>query len=328
MTKLAVFGTGNAVTTQAASVHSAVGATLVAIGAPQIADAELLAEPWGVRPFSNNSLPSKIDGLVIVSESQGQDALAAERVGDLIEQAIARRLPTLVCGPLGPSLLQTDTLIALAESNSSTLCYGENLLHAPVLLSAAQRGQQLSGIDHSAVRFYLEPSDASLTSAVRQLGPRAFAISCSVSSSTPEGLRCTLTHTPEGVVVGAHIEVRYADRFVGTIDLGWINEGSDISVQISSPESVIRSEVSPGTELQVNGDPVPLAQPSESLPDDGLFHLGYVQQIGGFAAAISGRGGRLCPAGFGRLVQELSVAAELAGDSGEEVALPYAGPRT
>ncbi len=55
--------------------------------------------------------------------------------------------------------------------------------------------------------------------------------------------------------------------------------------------------------------------------------LGYRDQIQGFAGALAGRGGRVCPLGFGRLVLEITCAAYLAASRGSEVPLPYDGPR-
>jgi predicted dehydrogenase len=44
-------------------------------------------------------------------------------------------------------------------------------------------------------------------------------------------------------------------------------------------------------------------------PDARLASLGYVAQLQGFADAVAGRGGAVCPLGFGRRVAQITAAA-------------------
>ena len=89
---------------------------------------------------------------------------------------------------------------------------------------------------------------------------------------------------------------------------------------------MVRAELMPEVVLEHDGEPVPLA-PTRPGADPRLEQLGYVAQLEAVAAAVGGRPS-WCDARFGRGVLDVVMAAySSAGRGGEEVILPFAGPR-
>ena len=123
------------------------------------------------------------------------------------------------------------------------------------------------------------------------------------------------------------VEVRFASDLIASIDVSWNSDVIEWSAEASSPTGVVRVDFQPDVTVEVNGTSVPVPHVDSEI-DARIFDLGYHAQLEGFCSVVARRGGRVCPAGFGRSMLEMVCAAYVsAGRDGDEVLLPYDGPR-
>ena len=139
----------------------------------------------------------------------------------------------------------------------------------------------------------------------------------------------TLTSTrPDGADDDATVQLRFADGLRATIEVSWTATESMWDLQAASADGVARIDFLPELIVELDGEDATPTPVLAGLPDVHLETFGYIAQMQGFVDALAGRGGQVCPLGFGRLVLEVTCAAYLsAGSGGAEVPLPYSGRR-
>lgn len=321
-TKVAIAGAGAGGALHASAVSATSQAKTTVIAATVPANAEFLSSQVGAEPISVTELPAGADVAVVATTPESHYEVAFPLIGEGI--------PTLVEKPLAATLAEADALIRTAEAGGSLLCYAENVLFAPVVDATLQRRQILDKITNLEVRFYEPAPENPHMGAIGSSAHSAIALGLLLAGGELEALRCKATSTrADGLEEAARIELRFSNEVIAVVDVGWSGEGVQWSSQIATEEMVLATRLFPDTVLEANGNPVDIGQSDSGEESQRLKDLGFVDQMAGFLAASEGKGGRVCPAGFGLAVLEVIYAAyESASNDGEEVTFPYRGDRT
>lgn len=328
MTRLAIAGAGWAgrVHTLAASAVS--GATVPLIATRSVGSAEVLASEIGARPVTADRLPGNAEAVIIATPPPDHAALAV--------RLLSAGTAVLIEKPLASTLAEADAIVAAAESSGAAACYAENLLFAPALDVAVNRRIALGAIDHLEVRMaqpsptwghFAEPLSAG--GVLFDLGVHALAVLLVLArDDEPVAVRARLDSSrDDGADDVGRVEVRFASDLIASIDVSWNSDVVEWSAEASSPTGVVRVDFQPDVTVEVNGTAVPLPH-IDSEVDSRIFDLGYHAQLEGFCSVVARKGGRVCPAGFGRSMLEMVCAAYAsAGRDGDEVLLPFDGPR-
>jgi len=245
--------------------------------------------------------------------------------------ALERDQSVLIEKPLCATLAEADELIATAERAHAVAGYAENLLFAPAFATALEHRKGICPLRHLSARteqpppewgHFLEPLTAG--GVLFDLGPHAIALLLSFGApDAPVGVRADLTsERPDGADDHAVLTLRFAEGLEAEATVSWRAPSPAWDLQAASDAGAVLLELIPEVRVESQGIDV------TSRGDEGLIvDLGYRDQMQGFAGALAGRGGRVCPLGFGRLVLEVICAAYLSASTGNEVALPYSGPR-
>jgi predicted dehydrogenase len=341
MTKIALVGAGWSGRVHALAAAATPGATLVTLSTTSIGSAEEFAAQLQVRPVNTDALPGKADVVVLATPPSTHASLATAM--------LSKGTPVVIETPLARTLAEADEIIATAERFATSALYAESLLFAPALELAVARRHQLGALRHLEVRMSLprpdwgyqadesvagtvagSPSGTVAGGVLFEVGCHALAVALLlVGEDTVDGVRARVESSrPDGVDDVARVELRFASGFIATVDVDWFAEVAERSAQCASDSGAVRVEFEPHCAVEHDGEVIALPEPPE-LPDRRLMDLGYISQTEGFVSAIAGRGGKVCPAGFGRAVLELITAAYAsAGADGEEVELPYTGDRS
>mgnify|MGYP006325580207 FL=1 len=125
----------------------------------------------------------------------------------------------------------------------------------------------------------------------------------------------------------AEVSLRYASGLVGHVTASWQAGPESVwDAQVAGVSGVVRAELLPVQLLEFNGDEVAL--PAAGGPIPALDQLGYNEQLRALAADTAAGREPVMSAAFGREVLQVVLAAyQSAGRRGEEVALPFTGPR-
>ena len=317
MTRLVVAGAG-----WAGAVHVATGGRSVShVLSRTTESAERLAAQVTAAAGTYAELSSKADAVIVASPPEHHAPFALD--------ALARSLAVLIEKPLCAKLTEADQLASAAESSGLLTGYAENLLFAPAVEAALAHRSTLGPLRHLSIRTLQPPPDwghflEPLTDggALFDLGAHATALALALAGSEPVGVSAALSSSrADGADDLASVRLRFADGLVAEIEVSWLSAEATWDVQAAADEGVVRIELLPEVRLELDGDEIAL------VDTDPLVAMGYRGQVDGFLAALEGRGGRVCPLGFGRLVLEVTSAAYLSAGTGGEVSLPYEGPR-
>jgi myo-inositol 2-dehydrogenase/D-chiro-inositol 1-dehydrogenase len=322
MTRLAVAGAGWAGEVHAAAAAQVPNARLSQILSRTNDSAERVAAQTGSVGVTYRELSSKVEAVVVATTPDHHAEMASE--------AVRRGMAVLIEKPLCDTLDQADALIDLVEASPVPAGYAENLLFAPVVdLALAHRGgEPLSRLSIRTVQpapdwgHFLEPlTDGGV---LFDLGPHAIALALAFAGSDPVGVSADLSSTrSDGADDEAHLRLAFTDGLVAEVEISWKAESPSWDLEAAGSNTVIRMDMLPLMTVELNGEP---ATPMATTP---LEDFGYVPQLAGLIDVVGGRGGRLCPLGFGRLVLEVIYAGyQSAGQSGAQIPLPYQGPRT
>ncbi len=321
MTRLAVAGAGWAGEVHAASAAQVPDARWVQVLSRTNENAERVAAEAGTVGGTYRELSRKAEALVVATTPDHHAEMALD--------GIERGMAVLVEKPLCSTLADADAVIAAVEAAGVAAGYAENLLFSPVVdVALAERPE--GRLDHLSIRtrqaepdwgHFLDPlTDGGV---LFDLGPHAIAMLLAFAGSDPVGVSAELSsQRADGADDEASLRVRFADGLVAEAEISWRGDSPDWGLQAATPDHVLRLELLPLMGVEIDGE---IMTPPATTP---LEDFGYVPQLSGLVGARSGRGGRLCPLGFGRLVLEVICAGyESAGRDGSEVPLPYAGPR-
>lgn len=327
-TRLALAGAG-----WSGRVHLLASATLrdaklTAVATQSVGTAEELAAAVAATPMSSDRLPAGTDAVIVATPTATHSELAI--------RMIAAGTPVLIEQPIAVTLAEADAIIDAATSAGVAACYAENLLFSPALDLAVARRATLGQLTHLEVRLHQPEPDwghfadpLAAGGVLLHLGAHAVAVAMVLAGDDPiEAVRCRLgSSRTDGADDVARVELRFASRFIATIDVSWGGTEIHWSTQAASETGVVRVEFQPNCAVEVNGDELELP-PLPQDADPRVYELGYREQLRGFTSVISGQGGRVCPAGFGRTVLDVICAAyDSAGREAEESAVPFTGPR-
>lgn len=273
-------------------------------------------------------LPAGADGVVVCTPP-------AQHL-EHTQHALAGGAGVLLEKPLCLTLAEADALVAAADAGGC-IAYAENLVHAPIVRLALAHAAQLSAIDLVEVRAMQSRPDWGdfLTEGwgggvLFDLGVHPLAVALLLGApAVPVELRATLEGADDHPVdEHAEVVIHFDTGLVARVTASW--RGGDAptwDAQVSAPDGVVRMELLPSLLLERNGTEVKLPGIPEGVPAQ-LEELGYLAQIESFALDLqTGRTPEL-GAAFGRRILDLVCAAYAsAGDDGDWVALPFAGPR-
>ena len=317
MTRLVIAGAG-----WAGAVHLASGGRSVSHVLSRTTDsAERLAAQVTAVAGTYAELPSKADAVIVASPPEHHAEFAVA--------ALDRGLAVLIEKPLCSTLEEADALISAAERSTILAGYAENLLFAPAVDAALAHRARIGPLRHLSIRALQPPPDwghflEPLTDggALFDLGAHPLALALAAAGSDPVAVSAVLRSSrPDGADDLASVRLRFADALVAEIEVSWLSAEATWDLQAAADDGVVRLELLPEIRLELDGED---ATPTDTDP---LVALGYRGQVSGFVDALEGRGGRVCPLGFGRLVLDVICAAYLSAGTGEEVQLPFAGRR-
>jgi predicted dehydrogenase len=321
VTRIAIAGAGWAGEVHAASLERVAGAKLVQIVSRTFQSAEKTAATVGVPSGIYTDLSPKVEVTVV--------ATPATHHLEMAHLALERGRGVLIEKPLCATLAEADALIAEVERRDAVAGYAENLLFAPAVIAAiAHRGT--GPLRHLSVRtgqpapdwgHFLEPLEAG--GVLFDLGCHGVALALALAGSEPVAVSADLrSDRADGADDDATARIRFADGLVGVVEASWRAERPVWDFQAAADDRVTRVELLPQVAVELDGED---ATPEPTNP---LADFGYVDQIDGLLGVLERRGGRVCPLGFGRLVLDVVCAAYAsAGAGGDEVDLPFTGPR-
>ena len=299
---------------------------VVAVASRSSERAEERASSFRARAVRYEDLPAGADA-VVVATPPSRHAIDAV-------QALEAGAVALVEKPLATTLAEADAIVDAVDRTGRPVVYAENLAFSPIVGRAVGLARGLGPLTHLSVRTlqpapewgdFLEPSWGGGVLFDLGVHPIALALLAAGDDSLV-AVRAQLDRGSRAVDEHALVELRFASSLVGTVECSWRNASSEWDLQAASATGVVRAELMPEVVLEHDGEPVPLA-PTRPGADPRLEQLGYVAQLEAVAEAVGGRPS-WCDARFGRGVLDVVMAAySSAGRGGEEVALPFAGPR-
>ncbi len=324
VTRVAIAGAGWAGEVHSASAERVADARLIQILSRTTESAERTAATVGVPGVTYRELSSKAELVVVATPPDHHVEMAST--------ALRRSLAVLVEKPLCATLAEADEVISLVDAADVVAGYAENLLFAPAIdVALAQRGD--TPLRHLSCRaaqpaptwgHFAEPLVAG--GALFDLGAHPVALALAFARSTPVGVRARLSSgRDDGADDDASVRLRFSNGLVAEIEVSWRAEHPVWDLQAAADERVVRVELLPNIAVEVDGEDI------TPEPTDPLSDFGYVGQLRGIVDVMAGRGGRVCPLGFGRLVLDVICGAYASAGSGgldgPEVPLPFSGPR-
>lgn len=292
------------------------------------AHAATAAERIGAAACTYDDLPAGADGVVVCTPPAQHFEHA--------QHAIAAGAGVLIEKPLCTTLQEADDLVTAAEAGAR-IAYAENLVHAPIVRLALAHTAQLHGIDLVEVRaLQSRPTWGDFLTegwgggVLFDLGVHPLAIALLLAApAVPVEVQATL-HGADDHPVDEHAEmqIHFDTGLLARVTASW--RGGDTptwDAQVSAPDGVVRMELLPHLLLERNGAEVRLPGIPEGVPRP-LEELGYLAQIESFALDLQQERVPELGAAFGRRVLDIVCAAYAsAGQDGEWIPLPFAGPR-
>lgn len=320
---VAIAGAGAAGAVQGLAAAAA-GATVVAVASRTPERAAALAAELRARPCRYDELPAGAGVVVVASPPacHAPHALAALRAGAAV----------VVEKPLATTLAEADALVAAAGAGGRLL-YAENLLFAPVVEAFLDRLPGLGPLTHLEARsLQARPGRGAFLSrewgggALFDLGVHPLAVVLAAAApARPVAVAAALAGGADHPTdEHAEVRVRFGTGLVATVVASWRAASTTWDVEAAGATGVLRADLQPVQALERDGAPVRV--PGAGGPP--VERAGYAGQLRRFLADLSAGRPAACSAGTGRDVLDVVCAAYAsAGSSGQEVAVPFAGPR-
>ncbi len=314
-----------------AAAAEALGIQVTAVASRTPQRAERVAALSGARAVRYADLPAGADIVIVATPPQchAEDAIR------LLDSGAA----VILEKPLCRTLDEADRLVAAAARNGGRLLYAENLAYSPIVQRMLAMVPRLGAITHLEVRTLQDlPTWGDFTSddwgggALFDLGVHPLAIALLLANAAGHG-RPVAVHAVlrggEGHSSDEHADVtlRYASGLHAHVIASWQATNDHIwDVQIAGELGVLRAELQPAYVLEYNGDEVALPGVTGEMAP--VVQLGYLGQLQAMTADLAAGREPVMSASFGREVLQVVLAAYTsAGRAGEDVALPFAGPR-
>jgi predicted dehydrogenase len=330
VTRVALHGAGWVAMAHAAAARQ-LGLHLTAVASRTPQRANTLAEKFGATAVSYADLPGDAEIVVVATPPQchADDAIRMLDSGAAV----------LLEKPLCRTLDEADRLVAAAARHGGRLLYAENLAYAPIVQRLIALTPRVGALTHLEVRTLQGlPTWGAFTTdewgggALFDLGVHPLAFAMMVANAAGEGSPTMVSaelHGGEGHDSDEHADVwlRYHSGLVAHVESSWqAGPHSQWDAQVAGARGVVRAELLPVQSLELNGDPVALPTATGQIPM--LDQLGYTAQLRAFADDLTAAREPMMNAVFGRHVLQVVMAAyQSAGRRGDEVALPFQGPR-
>lgn len=323
MTRVALLGAGWAGSVHAMSLGAVSGAHLTQVLSRTEETARRLVEsggPSSIVAGTYDRLDPRTD--VVIVATPAEHHLEALRAGLAVGAAV------LVEKPLGVDVAEADAMVAAAEEAGVVCGYAENLLFAPSFVKLSQHREQMGELHRLHLTVHSDPpawghftGPLPGGGVLHDLGAHPVALALALAGSPPAAVAAEVRGRREdGLDDDVAVEIRFASGLRATIDVSWRAKPTRWEVELASATSVGRWEILPEDHLELDGDPATPPVPEKlRSPDPRLVSLGYVAQLQGFVDAASGRGGSVCPLGFGREVARVTEAAYASAASGGTV---------
>jgi predicted dehydrogenase len=283
-----------------------------------------LAGELDARRCRPSELPAGADVMIVATPPEHHVALAI--------QGLAAGAAVLVEKPIATTLADADRLVAAASAPSApVLRCAENLLHAPAWREVVRRRPALGTLSHLSVRTLQPPPDwghfgRPMTNGgvLFDLGPHPVALALGAADEPVVAVSAELSSTREdGADDDAAVELRFASGLVATVLVSWTADEVAWDLQAASDTGVLRLELLPEVLLEHDGEPVALPTRHE-VPDPRLEQLGYVDQL---LDLVEGSDTGQTAAQGREVLEVICAAYASAAAGGDEVSLPFAGPR-
>ena len=294
-----------------------------------------LAATFGATAVTYADLPGSADIVVVATPPQCHTADAIR----LLDAGAA----VLLEKPLCRTLDEADQLVAAAARHGGRMLYAENLAYAPIVQRMIALAPSVGAVTHLEVRTLQGlPTWGGFTTdewgggALFDLGVHPLSLALLVANAAGEGSPVGVSAQLRGseTPVGSHdsdehadVWLRYRSGLVAHVESSWQAGPEPLwDVQVAGETGVVRAELLPAQLLELNGDEVALPAAIGQIPM--LEQLGYTQQLRAFADDLVAGREPVMSATFGRHVLQVVLAAyQSAGTRGDEVALPFTGPR-
>ncbi len=333
-TPVALCGAGWMAAVHGLAVRALPDAEVVAVASRTEASAAALVAETGGRVVAYEDLPAGAD-VVVVATPPARHAVDALR-------AMAAGAAVVVEKPLCTTLADADRLVRVVEAGG-VLTYAENLLFSDATSTAMSEVATLGPLRHLAARaLQPRPTWGDFTTrgwgggVLFDLGAHPLALVLRAAGrARPVGVRAAFDASPDVEVEDrASVSLRFDSGLVASIEVSWRERSPIWDLQAASDDGVVWFELLPDVSLERSGEPVPLPPPPPTDdPDAGalppqLEQFGYVEQLrDAVAGRRAGRASGISDVHLGRDVLEITCAAAVSARTGEEVPLPFAGPR-
>ena len=288
--------------------------------------AKEMAARMGALVCSYDDLPAGADVVVVCSAPQchAGHALHATEAGAAV----------VIEKPLCTTLADADSLVE-AELAGARIGYAENLAYAPIVQQLLAAVADMGELQHLEVRtLQSRPTwgefltEAWGGGALFDLGVHPIAIAMLATRSKVVSVSATLDGADDHPTdEHAEVTLTFEGGFAATVVSSWRGgEVPEWSVQAASRTGVMRAELLPTVLLEHNGDEIPIAPSTGSIPQ--LEQYGYVAQLEAFLVAFGGHSPPLMDAAFGRDILDVVCAAYASARAGgTAVPVPFTGPR-
>ena len=333
MTDWALAGAGWMAAVHGLAVRTLPGGRVVAVASRTPEAAERRAAEVGGRAVTYEELPAGADVVIVASppERHAADALRAMAAGAAV----------VVEKPLCTTLADADRLVRVVEAGG-LLTYAENLLFADATGVALSEIAAIGRLRHLTARaLQPRPTWGDFTrrhwggGVLFDLGVHPLALLVRAAGScVPVAVHAELSAGADLEVEDhARLRLRFDDGLVAELEVSWRDDHPVWDLQAASDTGVVRYEVLPELVLERDGEPVtlpapPTRDPQAESPPPQLDQLGYVEQLRDAEAAWrAGRASTISDVHLGRALLEIVCAAATSARTGEEVPLPFDGPR-
>lgn len=331
MTDWALAGAGWISAVHGLAIRTLPGARVVAVASRTEASASARAAETGGRAVTYEELPAGAD-IVIVATPPARHAADALR-------AMAAGAAVVVEKPLCTTLADADRLVRVVEAGG-LLTYAENLLFSDATGAALTEIAQLGALAHLSARaLQPRPTWGEFTrrhwggGALFDLGVHPVALVLRAARATPVSVSATFRTSPD-IEVEDHAQVRigFDSGLVAGVEVSWRDRSPVWDLQAASDTGVVRFDLLPEVALERDGEPVDLpslpVRDGDDAPPPQLDRFGYVEQLRDAEASWrAGRASVVSDVHLGRDVLDVVCAASEAARTGDEVALPWTGPR-
>lgn len=313
------------------AVRALPGGRVVAVASRTPDAAAARAAETGGEVVTYEQLPAGAD-IVVVATPPARHATDALR-------AMAAGAAVVVEKPLCTTLADADRLVRVAEAGG-VFTYAENLLFSDATAGALTEVAAIGPLRHLTARaLQPRPTWGDFTrrhwggGVLFDLGVHPLALVVRAARAQPVAVRARFGASADVEVEDhAMVELRFGSGLLARVEVSWRDTTPMWDMQAASDTGVVRFDLLPELTLERDGEPVALPPLPEDDHDTAvppqLHRFGYVEQLRVTEAAWrAGRSSTLSDAAFGRELLEVVCAAAVSARTGEEVLLPFTGPR-